>query len=256
MAKREVFLLEWRWRRIMMKWHYVIMLLAFIFTFTYIRCYGFQLQQNTSAISSGEWQNDADASAINQKPGNQLQKDNSINTKELYRIMRDAVLELGDQNSKDIDKKKLQKPKLEESKLKKVTRIMRVPAQALTNTALSYLGVPYQWAGITSRGFDCSGFIWKVFQKHGLSLPRTADLQYAFGRNVQSDNLRTGDLVFFSTYASGPSHVGLYLGKGRFVHSAYSGGVRVDSIRDSYYKTRYIGAKRFAISGKRRTKEV
>lgn len=200
-----------------------------------------------SAVSSGEWDAESDSSVISNGNKQKSQQNKAINPKELHHIMRDAVLELEDQNSKNIDKNNLQKPNLKEQKLKKVKALMKIPAQTLTTTALSYLGVPYQWAGITSKGFDCSGFIWRVFKKQCLTLPRTADLQYVFGRQVKRSNLRTGDLVFFSTYSSGPSHVGLYLGKERFVHSAYSGGVRIDSMRDSYYKNRYIGARRFAI---------
>jgi cell wall-associated NlpC family hydrolase len=77
----------------------------------------------------------------------------------------------------------------------------------------------------------------------GVSLPRTADAQYYAGSRIKG-GMKTGDLVFFQTYEPGPSHVGIYLGKGRFVHAS-SHGVMVSNLSDSYWSSRYLGAKRF-----------
>ncbi len=115
----------------------------------------------------------------------------------------------------------------------------------LTDTALRYLGVPYAWGGESFTGVDCSGFVQAVFRRNGIALPRTADAQFSFGRHVTQDALRPGDLVFFETYAPGASHVGIYLGGGRFVHASASQGVRIDSLSDGYYAARYIGARRY-----------
>lgn len=110
--------------------------------------------------------------------------------------------------------------------------------------AKHYLGVPYVWGGQSPKGFDCSGFVQYVFQKNGITLPRTADLQYEKGLSVKKDNLQQGDVVFFTTYAAGPSHNGIYVGDGKFISATTSRGIAIDKIESDYWKTRYIGAKR------------
>jgi cell wall-associated NlpC family hydrolase len=112
----------------------------------------------------------------------------------------------------------------------------------LVRYALSLVGVPYVWAGSSPDGFDCSGFTQYVFQRLGVSLPRTADAQFAAGRPV-SDPM-PGDLVFFQTYDWGASHVGIYLGNGYFVN-AIRPDVHVSSFASSYFRGRYLGARRF-----------
>lgn len=114
----------------------------------------------------------------------------------------------------------------------------------LTRTALRYLGVPFVWGGDSFSGVDCSGFVQAVFHRNGVDLPRTADAQFEIGRRVPESGLQPGDLVFFETYAAGASHVGIYLGDGRFVHASASNGVRVDSLSENYYSSRFVGARR------------
>ena len=115
----------------------------------------------------------------------------------------------------------------------------------LVRTSLQYVGVPYRFGGTTPRGFDCSGFVRYVFSSMGIELPRAADSQYGVGRAVSAEHLQPGDLVFFETYESGPSHVGIYLGNSRFISSTSSRGVRVDDLYDPYYwGERYLGARR------------
>jgi cell wall-associated NlpC family hydrolase len=126
--------------------------------------------------------------------------------------------------------------------LRMVGRIPRL-ANVLLHNALLYVGTPYVYGGESPHGFDCSGYVQYVFASLGLRIPRTADAQYYAGRRV-AGGLVPGDLVFFQTYLPGPSHVGIYVGNGRFVHSA-GRGVKITSLRDSYYAPRYIGAKRF-----------
>jgi cell wall-associated NlpC family hydrolase len=121
-------------------------------------------------------------------------------------------------------------------------------ATQLTRSALRFLGVPYVFGGTSTTGFDCSGYVQHVFAMLGISLPRTADAQYDAGHRVIG-GIKPGDLVFFQTYAAGASHVGIYLGNGKFVHASSSHGVMVSSLSDSYWHARFIGAKRF-ISGK------
>lgn len=116
--------------------------------------------------------------------------------------------------------------------------------ERVTHTALRYIGVPYVWGGTSFGGVDCSGFVYAVFEHNGIDVPRTADSQFEVGRPVATRDLQPGDLVFFQTYAPGASHVGIYLGGGRFVHASASDGVRIDELSMDYYASRYIGARR------------
>lgn len=116
--------------------------------------------------------------------------------------------------------------------------------KGLTATAHSYLGTPYLMGGTTRRAIDCSAFTQNVFRAHGVKLPRTADVQYNVGRKVNRGQEQPGDLVFFETYLPGPSHVGIYLGNGKFIHASSSRGVTITPLNSYYFGPRYIGAKR------------
>lgn len=114
----------------------------------------------------------------------------------------------------------------------------------IIQTSKRFQGVPYLWGGDTPQGFDCSGFTQYVFRLNGIKLPRTADAQYQIGISVSYDNLQPGDMVFFSTYAPGPSHNGIYIGNGLFINSSSSLGVSIARMDNPYWAARYIGAKR------------
>ena len=115
----------------------------------------------------------------------------------------------------------------------------------LSGTALALRGTPYRNGGMDPRGFDCSGLVWYVFAQHGLSVPRTVAEQYGAGGSVAATDLRPGDLVFFATTGSGPSHVGIVVGGDSFVHAPSSRGVvRVERLGASYWASRFIGARR------------
>lgn len=116
--------------------------------------------------------------------------------------------------------------------------------KALSSTAHSYLGTPYLMGGTTRRAIDCSAFTQNVYAAHGVKLPRTADVQYNVGKKVPRGQEQPGDLVFFETYLPGPSHVGIYLGNGKFIHASSSRGVTITPLNSYYFGPRYLGAKR------------
>jgi len=105
---------------------------------------------------------------------------------------------------------------------------------------------PYVFGGNNPRrGLDCSSFTMYVYKKLGIKLPRTARAQFNTGVPVDVRNLKVGDLVFFRTYARYPSHVGIYIGNGKFIHfSSMYHGLAVSSLNSRYFKKRFIGAKR------------
>lgn len=115
---------------------------------------------------------------------------------------------------------------------------------AIVATAQTFMGVPYVFGGTTPKGFDCSGLVQYVFKLNGVTIPRLADEQYNLGRSVPRSQLTAGDLVFFTTYASGVSHCGIYVGDGKFLHASSSRGVRIDSLDNEYWKPRFIGGKK------------
>lgn len=110
------------------------------------------------------------------------------------------------------------------------------------SVAKSNLGVPYRWGGVTPAGFDCSGLVKYSYGKAGVSLPRTAaDMFY---KGTRAKTLQVGDLVFFAqNKASKPSHVGIYLGSGKFINASSSKGVSITTLSNPYWKPRYVGAK-------------
>lgn len=130
--------------------------------------------------------------------------------------------------------------------LRKNTELKVDGIKELKKSAYGFLGTRYRFGG-TSRvgGIDCSGFVQKVFRELEVSLPRTAREQFEVGSTVAPGDLQKGDLIFFSTYASYPSHVGIYLGDNKMIHaSSRDRRVVISSMNTSYYRSRYLGAKR------------
>jgi len=122
-------------------------------------------------------------------------------------------------------------------------------ASDLVATTLGFLGVPYRRGGATlETGFDCSGFVKYMFENTlGLVLPRSAAQQAAATEKIDSSELKPGDLVFFNTMRRTFSHVGIYVGNGKFIHSPKPGGeVRIEDMKTSYWARRFDGARRVA----------
>jgi peptidoglycan endopeptidase LytE len=119
----------------------------------------------------------------------------------------------------------------------------------LVKVAKSFMGAPYLYGGESVRGLDCSAFVKKIYDIFDVQLPRVARDQYKAGPRISREELSVGDLVFFKTkkYAKYPTHVGIYIGEGNFIHSS-SGhakiGVKIDSLQTDFYNRAYIGAAR------------
>lgn len=116
----------------------------------------------------------------------------------------------------------------------------------VVRSALSFLGRPYRW-GAADEAFDCSGLTTTAYRLNGLGLPRSSAEQFAVGLPVGAERLREADLVFFATEAKGrPSHVGVYVGDGRFVHAPGEGKVvRVDELSSPYFARRFLNARSY-----------
>ncbi len=131
--------------------------------------------------------------------------------------------------------------------IEQVGQSMRDTTSDLVGTAMGFLGVPYRRGGNSAEsGFDCSGFVRTVYsQTVGLVLPRRANEQAAATDTIEKRDLQPGDLVFFNTMRRAFSHVGIYVGDGKFVHAPRSGAkVRVEDMDSSYWKRRFDGARR------------
>ena len=122
---------------------------------------------------------------------------------------------------------------------------------SLINTAMGMIGIPYRFGGTSAEtGFDCSGFVRAIYQDTvGHLLPRRADEQAKATQKIDKKELRPGDLVFFNTMRRTFSHVGIYVGEGKFIHSPRKGkSVRVESMNDSYWAKRFNGARRVDVA--------
>lgn len=117
-------------------------------------------------------------------------------------------------------------------------------AAGIVSLAEQMLGVPYRWGGRTPAGFDCSGLVQYTFERAGYRVPRTSRAQHRAASPVPINEARPGDLVFFAE-SGRVSHVGIYVGDGRFIHAPSTGQrVKVSSIREAWYRQRFAGAGR------------
>ena len=138
------------------------------------------------------------------------------------------------------------------TQMDQVGKTVRNKASELVVDAMSFLGVPYKRGGNTAEtGFDCSGFVRAIYEQSvGLLLPRRAEQQAAATQRIDKTDLQPGDLVFFNTLQRAFSHVGIYVGEGKFIHSPKPGAqVRVESMGVNYWSSRFDGARRVAAGG-------
>lgn len=137
-------------------------------------------------------------------------------------------------------------------------QVSRPHVRGLASTALTYLGINYRFGGNTpTQGFDCSGLVRYAAEKSlGLKLPRRSAEMARLGESIKRNELERGDLVFFNTLGRRFSHVGIYVGDGKFVHAPSSGSkVRVEDMNIGYWQKRYNGARRLAAHSATHTAE-
>ena len=118
---------------------------------------------------------------------------------------------------------------------------------SVVQTARAQLGVGYRYGGEDRRGFDCSGLVQHVFRRHGLDLPRNSRQQYRLGRPVPPDQMQPGDLVFFAGSDGRVNHVGIWSGRGHFIHASRSRGVVEDDAKSPWFRRRFVGARRLSV---------
>lgn len=141
------------------------------------------------------------------------------------------------------------RPPSQESSAMRAIKQIRDATSEITENALDLIGIRYKRGGNTiENGLDCSGFVRLVFKNaNEVELPRTAKEMSLEGESVSTKDLKPGDLVFFNTMKKSFSHVGIYLGENKFIHSPSAGGkVRVESMSIAYWKKRFNGARRIS----------
>lgn len=144
--------------------------------------------------------------------------------------------------SQSVEKKKSQVILPKQSREKSKSKIDKAKMGKIID---SYLGAPYQFGGKTKTGIDCSGLVVQVYKQYaGFNLPHDTKKLYRLVKHIDRDDLVYGDLVFFSDGWFSISHVGIYVGDGKFVHSTKGFGVIVSSLDEDYYRKRYRSARR------------
>ena len=118
--------------------------------------------------------------------------------------------------------------------------------EKIVKDAKEFIGLEYRFGGISAGGFDCSGFVRHIYKKNGIDVPRRSFDQYYKGKKIKMKNIKSGDLVFFKINLVKITHVGIFIGDGKFIHSPSSGkNVRVSDIKNSYWKKRLHGAVKY-----------
>jgi len=143
---------------------------------------------------------------------------------------------------------RIAKAKMEAKKAGKTYRLTELDKKQLLEDAKYYKGGKYVWGGTTPQGFDCSGYVQYLYKKHHIALPRTAWAQSKKGIKVDKQNLKKGDLLFFLTDKKRGipvTHVGIYLGNGKFIHAASKKqGIIISPLNTGHYANTFVSASR------------
>lgn len=131
----------------------------------------------------------------------------------------------------------------------KIVKNFKNAKEKVLSRAKEFLGTPYGFGDKDGDRTDCSGFTQQVYKSFGIKLPHSATEQALLGESVSMNELQVGDLLFYRTYKSDPSHVAIYAGNGQIIHASYAAGrVQYDSIEKGYYKNRFMYARRIAFN--------
>ncbi len=163
----------------------------------------------------------------------------------LLALLLSNVANAAPESTDDIEKVLIDRGLL--GQLEQVRLAVGEKASDLVVNAMGFLGVPYRRGGNTvETGFDCSGFVRAMYEQTvGLLLPRRASEQAAATQIIDKNELKPGDLVFFNTMKRAFSHVGIYVGDNKFIHSPKPGSeVRIEDMRTAYWERRFTGARR------------
>lgn len=152
-----------------------------------------------------------------------------------------ALYKQDEKDEQNIEQKAKQETKEKTQETKKV-EVKSTNFSGAIDAAYAQIGTPYVWGGESPGGFDCSGFIQYIFKTQNIVMPRTVSDAWNFTQHVDSPSV--GNLVFFETYKPGPSHMGIYIGDGKFIHAGESRGVEISKLSNSYWDQRYLGARR------------
>ncbi len=173
---------------------------------------------------------------------NQVRTSNEKETNKEFRFASEEAKEELAEDDRKVDIPSVKDQILKSTPPKSSERVKR---DRLLLEVLSLIGTPYSYGGTDTNGIDCSSFSCQIFEKSfEIKLPRSTDEQYRVGVPVPKSDLNFGDLVFFNTTGRIPSHVGIYLGDDLFAHASRSFGVTISSMQSTYYKKRYVGARR------------
>jgi len=209
-----------------------------------IEAFYFKRENGIYAVRFGDFSRRADASKTAQK----LVKDRIIATYFIAAPQHDVSLSMREpslekapapslKKAAPVAKKREQEPRRDKSDMGGIA----------ARTAERFVGIPYRWGGDTVvDGMDCSGFVRAVYNLCGVNIPRTSREQYRVGDVVAKDELKDGDLLFFGASADEITHVGIFVGGGRFVHAPKRGDdIKVSTMDEAYYLKKFVGAKRY-----------
>lgn len=170
--------------------------------------------------------------------------DHIVQDEDEFRFASKIKEEMAKEDDKKVDIKSLEKKLSGKSGYNNATP-RALNRDAVLLDVVSFIGVPYQYGGNSKGGVDCSGLTCNVYESAvQKKLPRSTREQYQTGTPVEKDELQFGDLVFFNTTGRKPSHVGIYIEDDLFAHASVVSGVTISSLESTYYKNRYVGARR------------